>query len=352
MRTVPLVAMIVTTALMLTGCAPEQSVSSGQDSGLCGPPKNGDLIDFPVVNGGGTTSRPFIMWGVKEGCFAAQGIDIVNLSSSGSNAEKLGALIGRKALVAAETPLEWLSATENQNTALEIVVGIEELPRASIDKAVGHELIEHAYAIPNLLVSGPGSEIDSFQDLAGARIGTLPGVDASTIGLHQLLEDNGLSSSDIDQVPLGTGDRLVALERGDIDAGIFFGASAYSALDAGGVMIGYPRLPVQLPGVQMLWYTTSEVAVEHRASISAFKRAVLEINSLLVRPENAPDFVNFMSDEFGLEDTVAERFGVPPLMNREITAAEVAAWSEIAVQEGLIGQAVGEDRINFFDSDR
>lgn len=348
MRKLSIAILVATAVVGLVGCSVQQGPTDPATDGLCGPARDGEMVEFPVMNGGGTTSKPYIMLGIKEGCFAAQGLEVVNLSSAGSNANKLASLLGGQAWVAAETPTELVAAMANQDTPIQAIAGIYEILPSSLESARDHQLEEGRTKLSTVLIAGPNQDISDFGDLAGLRVGATPGISSSVLGLTRTLVNSGENPEDVEIVPLATADRLVALERGDIDAGLFTGASAYSAMDAGGTMVGYPKLPISVPGVVMLWYTTDELAEKHRSEIAGFKEAVRQINELLSDPRNEPDFVDLLSTEFGLERSVAERFGVPDLVTRDLTASEIADWSGLLLEQGLIEEPVSENRIVFF----
>lgn len=87
-----------------------------------------------------------------------------------------------------------------------------------------------------LLVSSPDSDIRDVKDIAGKKVSVQAGTVTHKM-LLQLLEKEGLTEKDVEEVYLSQNDAQTALFQGTVDAVLFRGSNGFAAVEEGGTLI-------------------------------------------------------------------------------------------------------------------
>ena len=152
-----------------------------------------------------------------------------------------------------------------------------------------------------LLETLPGSGIDGIDDLAGKTVGVVGLLSGHDTRLRYVMGLEGIDESATTFVSVSFGEMGVALETGQIDAGVFTGPTLKQAKDAldtrtifdfgAGPLEGYPA---------MQWVMMGDFVDANPAAVAAFQCAVV------VRGAEAAD------DEAAFRDAMIDGLGFSP----------------------------------------
>jgi ABC-type nitrate/sulfonate/bicarbonate transport system substrate-binding protein len=351
---VRLLPSLVLGGLLLSGCAtPLAETGSNQTSGtLCDTSSAPtEVSKLTVLNSGGVLTAPYVEWGIREGCFAKHGLEIISLPGGEDAAEKVAGLVGGSADLASDTPIEVLTAAANSGFSARLVAGGYEFDEAQLKQALTPELVDGRIVLETVLVAGPGVEFEDISSLVGARVGTTQGGGPNVLAIDRLLRSSGHEVGDVEFIGLTTSERLTGLKNGDLQFAILAGALVFDAIEAGGKIALYPTAYIYEPGAALVWFTSAEIAATRADEITSFQLALREVHSLLRDPRNLDNFKRFLEIDFGADPLVVERFSMPKLVTRALTIKEFEYWVPILVEEGIIqdGFTIPADLI--FESD-
>jgi ABC-type nitrate/sulfonate/bicarbonate transport system substrate-binding protein len=299
------------------------------------------LETLRLINSGGVLTAPYIAWGIREGCFEKHGLEIVPIENAEQGSDKVAALIGGNADIASDSLPEIITAISNADFPAQLIAGGYEHDEEMLEQALNPELVDGGLALEFVLLAGPGVTYSDVSNLIGSRVGTPAGRGPSTLAVERLIKSAGFELEDVEFIELAPSERLVALQRGDIQFANIGGAQVFEALEAGASIALYPGAYIYQPSAIITWFTSKDLAAERPEEMAAFQRAVIEIHTLLQDENNLQNFKDFLANDFGLEDSIIRRFTLPPLVTRELTVSEFEYWIPILIDEGIIPEGSG-----------
>lgn len=323
----------------LTACtSPTPSAESQQSAQKrCETVSEGrELETLRIINSGGVLTAPYVAWGIREGCFEKHGLEIVAIENAEQGSDKVAALIGGNADIASDSLPDIITAISNAGFPAQLLAGGYEYDKEMLEQALNPDLVNGGLAIETALLAGPGVNFSGVSNLIGSRIGVSPGRSANTLAVERLIESAGFELEEVEFIELAASERLVALQRGDIQFANISGAQVFEAMEAGASIALYPGAYIYQPSAVITWFTSKELAAEKPEQMAAFQMAVIEIHTLLREESNLRNFKEFLANDFGLEEPVLRQFVLPRLVTRELTVSEFEYWIPILIDEGII----------------
>ena len=308
-------ALVPAFIFLLAGCAGSSGVeySSPSNSSPCqGSQPVEELEPLVVTVSQGVTELPYVQWGIDSGCFQSHGLDVVIQTSSSSAVEKVAAIVGGSSDVGADGVVEVVRgiAGEGFGGEFQLVANGYGYSESELALARAGGVKDGQLAISTALVGRAGQGFEDLEDLRGRKVG-LSTSGSTALGLRLALEGAGIPLSDVDFIDLASSERVVALERGDIDFAVLSGTVATTQVAAGATVVGYPGAFLYQGGSVIFFYSLAERIAEKEAEMVAFQRAMTEINAWLADPANLDEFRTYLSDDFGLDPEEAQRFVMP-----------------------------------------
>lgn len=338
-----LVLFLVGVTALVACTSPTPSVEGRQAAEKrCQPASEAsELETLRIINSGGVLTAPYIAWGIREGCFEKHGLEIVPIENAEQGSDKVAALIGGNADIASDSLPEIITAISNADFPAQLIAGGYEYDAEMLEQALIPELVDGGLAIETALLAGPGVNYSDVSNLIGSRIGVSAGRGPNTLAVERLIESAGFELEDVEFIELAASERLVALQRGDIQFANISGAQVFEALDAGASIALYPGAYIYQPSAVITWFTSKQLATEKPEEMAAFQRAVIEIHTLLREESNLRNFKEFLANDFGLEESIIQRFVLPRLVTRELKVSEFEYWIPILIDEGIIREGSG-----------
>ncbi|MFC7406921.1 ABC transporter substrate-binding protein [Georgenia alba] len=258
------IALTACAALALAACG---GGSGGEGTGGGGEGEGGGPRAITVAETNGMPSL-FLTYGVQEGYFEEQGLDVEVSTQMGGSAAVPALMSGE--IEAAGSNVVSLLLAGSQGLPLSIVAAGTSAAQDSEEDFSG-------------LVVPADSDIAGPQDLSGARIGvnTLENINEVVIG--NVLEAEGLSLEDVELVELPFPDMQPALERGDVDAAVLIEPFLTTAVSDGMTAVARPYTALR-PGLQIGAYvmtqetteTDPELVSDFQAGVQATADAIAE----------------------------------------------------------------------------
>lgn len=223
--------------------------------------------DGPLVIGATTLPGSAPVYVARDkGLFAEQGLDVrIKTFPAGRLALEAAQLGEVDVALVAQTPVAKAVLDGHQPVLLGSICRIEGL---------------------NMVIGHKDRGVRSAADLAGKRVGVLPGTSADFF-LHIYLVVAGVDPSSVEVVPLETETLVASLVEGDVDAIAAFAPYSIEAIDR----IKDDAVVLEQPGLYVTSWnaaTTRAVAEQRRPELTAFLRAVDDANGYIVaNPEES-----------------------------------------------------------------
>ncbi len=325
--------------LALTGCQIAATSDSLSDEPLCGSASIAESSLLRVGNAGGTTTEPYVLFGIEEGCFAKHGLEVESIPGS-STVGRVAALEGGSMDVTIETPTEILLAMANSSLELVVVADFNAYDDSDIADALEPGYYDGTPILDSALLVRNGVPFEGPQDLSGLRIGIASMGDPSQLGLERAFRSIGGDPSEYELIALPARERLDAFERGDVDAAILSLSFIDQGVALGGRVVLYPPAYWIKAGPSFTWFTTEQIAVEKEEELLAFREAMDEIRALVRDPANEAKFKKFLVNDYGLSPEVVEGFDFPSFSDRKTRSEDFEYLVPQMIEEGLIAEAV------------
>ncbi len=262
-------------------------------------------------------------WGIRQGCFKKYGLTIKTTSITSSNIGIAGLISGSYDLTAT-SPVNLIQAKINSGFAAKIIApkhgySAEELARARQEPFFPGELL-----LQTAVIVRPGSNIKGWKDLDKKKIAVQTFQSADHAGLILGLRSEGIRSPKPELLSMPPSQMVDALKRGDIDAAIMNDPFATQMVLDGGRIIGYPQTFFTEPGSAVVFLSSAEISKEKAREMRLFRKATLEINALLNKPENEASFRKVVVDVTKVSAEVAAKTRMPLMMEKSVTIPEIA----------------------------
>ena len=321
--------------LSLTGCSPS-SVSGGATletiSGQCGENIPNTGLDTLRV-GAGRFFEPVIQWGIKEGCFAKQGLQLEVQRIE--DAEAAAAISSGSLDVMSSSPDQAIIFAANGGFDSRIIVADTGYSFDSLERAKREPLYEGRLLLQTGLFVRADSDFRTLSDLRGATIGLRTSVGLTARATLKALKHEGVQESEVTLLEIPTEGIPGAVESGQIDAGVLAGRYAAMAAEDGFRLIAYPGAYYYDPGTVTAWITNAALE-KKRDAISAFERAIKEVNLLLSNPANEASWKEVLTEELDFDQAAADQTPVPNYWTKDITIEELQRASKRLLEEQVI----------------
>ena len=325
---------------------PEMETATPEDSGACGPTTSSDQLEpLAIAVAGNLTFTPYVLWGMKNGCYEKHGLDVSLVTTGAAVTDMVAAMTGGSADIAGDGNFEVVLAYLSSSDSIRIVAGGYEFSAEELAAARTPELVDGKLILQTALIVRPDLELTSISDLAGTTLAVNQGLSNNTMGLRQAIVQAGVDLDEVNLVPLGREERLDAFERGDVDGLIANGQDAYRALAVGGKVALYPGAYIYQPGAVTAWFTLGSIAEEKAEQISAFRLATQEIHTLLNDPAQWEGFKTFLIEDYELAPETVQNFVMPSFVTRDLTFQEFQYAVDALLVEGAIdeGRTLGPE---------
>ena len=300
------------------GCAPLVEPTESKDSGgsyFCqGHPEFslGETAQLTVMVSESMTSKPYVDWAVKSGCFEAWGLEVDLLSTSSDVFTKTAALSGQTVDIASDGLLEvlGLSLSKDFQDRLTLVANGYGYSADELEEA--HRLSSTSGALPmdTALIVKTDSDITRLGDLRGRTLGISTGGN-SFLGLQVALEQAGLDVVELGIYNMGSAERLAAYQRGDLDAVVVSGAPLLQEIRENSRVLVYPGAYVYQPGPAIVFYTSANTYIEKREAIGRFQMALIDMEQSFALNTTLTAFRDFLVDEYEADPDSIEDFAFP-----------------------------------------
>ncbi|ONK11971.1 ABC transporter substrate-binding protein [Streptomyces sp. MP131-18] len=215
--------------------------------------------DTVMVSETAGTPASFLAYGIREGYFEAEGLD-VHVSPSSGGASVIPALLSGDIDVAGSNVVSALIAMGRRMPVEMIAAGTSTASAADDDFS--------ALMVP------ADSPLREPADLDGARIAVNTLQNINDVVIHSVLSEAGLGNGDVDFVEMPLPDMPAAIERGDVDAGLLIEPFATIGRSQGLRDVARPYTATR-PELQIGTYLmTSEQVAEDPERAAAFRRGV------------------------------------------------------------------------------
>jgi NitT/TauT family transport system substrate-binding protein len=183
-------------SLLLAGCGGGGEANGGQELDPASP------VAINVAETAGIPSA-FLNYGVEQGFFEEQGLDVTVDTSTGGAAAVPGLINGGIQLAGSNTVSALLAAS--QGLPVSIVA-----PGTFATETEGEDF--------SAVLVAPDSDIQEPADLEGKTIAVNTLENIGDVTISAALEEHGVDASTVEFVEIGFPDMIPALERGQIDA--------------------------------------------------------------------------------------------------------------------------------------
>ncbi|WP_049578981.1 ABC transporter substrate-binding protein [Streptomyces sp. SBT349] len=250
--------------------------------------------DTLVVSETAGTPASFLAYGIREGYFEEQGLD-VELSPSAGGASVIPALLSGDIDVAGSNAVSALIAMGRRMPIEMIAAGTSTSAEAEDD-------------FSSLMVP-ENSQVTDPADLDGGRIAVNTLQNINDVVIHAVLAEAGLDNDDVSFVEMPFPDMPAAIERGDVDAGLLIEPFATIGRSQGLRDIARPYTATR-PGLQIGTYLmTSEKVEDDPERAAAFRAGVTATAEAIASdPEAFREALPEISD---LAPELASRMDIP-----------------------------------------
>jgi NitT/TauT family transport system substrate-binding protein len=271
-------------ALALSSCAAGTPDSSTGDAG-------GEELTQVTLSVNPIPQNASILLGIEQGIFADHGLDVEIVPQPDVAAIASGMASGQYQF-GFVTVVGLINANANN------------VPIRAVTTVDGRQPTEEAEAEAAGLVAGPGSGIESVEDLEGKTLAVVGLQSLGTVTAWELAERAGIDPESITLLQLPFGQMPAALAAGDADAAVMQAPFLGQALAEGSISLSKPNAEI-FGGTSLAFYATSEQYAESNPeTVEAFHAAVIE--SQEYTRDNVDDARALLADFLGVTPEAAE----------------------------------------------
>lgn len=308
-------------------------------STACGGSEGGGLSDAPDAGsdeGGGsgdlttlvmaeTPGGPlsFIAWGIQQGYFEDEGIDLQVQPNPGGGTSSVPALLQGEYDVMG---LDLVSAITSIQAGLPLKM-----------VAAGSATSDDAEGDFAAVLVAADSPIQGPEDLEGVRMGVNALGNVNELAINAILEDQGFDQSAISPVELPFPEILAAIGRGDIEAGIEIEPFVTIGVKQGLRIVHRPWVGIK-PGLQIGTMVMSEEKIaEDPDVVDAFARAVKATADDIQADPDA--FREALPSLIEIDPALAQEFNLIQWRG-ESDMESIQLTGELMVKYGLIDEEI------------
>jgi ABC-type amino acid transport substrate-binding protein len=279
------------------------------------------------------------------GCFKKFNVE-VKYNTVVTSQIGMAGLVGGTYDVVVNTPTNLLLAMANGGFDGKVIAprhgySYEELVRAKLSPYYPGKLL-----LQTALIVGSKSEINSWSDLAGKKIGLQSIQSADHAGTLLAVSAAGGNTKKIEFLSMPSSQMESALAKGDVDAVIPNDPFASQIINIdGGRIIGYPNAYFADPGVAVAYVSSGEIVKKKRKLLIEFQKAILESNKLINIEENQPYFRQLTSSLTGVSAEAAAKIRIPEFITSKVEADEIDATQRKLVKVGFLAKAFNSNKL-------
>ncbi|GAB3272527.1 ABC transporter substrate-binding protein [Arthrobacter pigmenti] len=280
-----LTSTVLASLLATTACGGDSAQEATSGAGTSGAES---MTTIRVAETAGAPSA-FLQYGVDQGFFEEEGLDVQVDVSAGGAAAIPGVVSGDLQLAGSNVVSVMLAASKGLPVSM-VAAGTRTA-----------ETVEEDFS--KVLVKGD-SNIDEPQDLAGKTIAVNTLENISEVSIKAALESENVDLSNIEFVELGFPDMVPALENEQVDAVMAIEPFVTIGLNNGHRAVLSPYVQAQ-PGLQIGSYVATKAYIEENPdTIEAFRRGVAATGQSIAEDtesfrEALPELASIQPDAVG-----------------------------------------------------
>ncbi|WP_313821935.1 ABC transporter substrate-binding protein [Citricoccus sp.] len=269
----------------------------------------------------------FLQYGVNEGYFEAEGLDVtVDVSIGGAAAVP--------AVVNGETQFA------GSNTVSAILAASKGLPITIV--AAGTRTMEDPGDDFARIMASTSSGVEEAEDLEGATIAVNTLENINDVVIMTLMEDAGADRTQVQFAEMGFSDMLPALANGQVDAALLIEPFVTMAVDQGATEVASPYAESR-PNMMVGTYMTSEEYVaENPETVEAFQRGISATGQAIAEDPDA--FREALPDVTTIEPDLADQIHLPA-WDASVDLETLQFLNERMVRYGLIDEEISVEDI-------
>ncbi|MEW1981317.1 ABC transporter substrate-binding protein [Citricoccus sp. NPDC079358] len=333
-------APLLAAPLLLAACG-DGGTSGQESSGGTGSPAEGTATgtagpagatEVRVADTAGMPSA-FLQYGVNEGYFEAEGLDVtVDVSIGGAAAVP--------AVVNGETQFA------GSNTVSAILAASKGLPIIIV--AAGTRTMEDPEDDFARIMASASSGVEEVEDLEGATIAVNTLENINDVVIMTLMEDAGADRTQVKFAEMGFSDMLPALANGQVDAALLIEPFVTMAVDQGATEVASPYAESR-PNMMVGTYMTSEeYAAENPETVEAFQRGISATGQAIAEDPDA--FREALPEVTTIEPDLAGQIHLPA-WDASVDLETLKFLNERMVRYGLIDEEINVEDIVTAPSD-
>jgi NitT/TauT family transport system substrate-binding protein len=305
------------------------SPAEGTATGTAGP---AGATEVRVADTAGMPSA-FLQYGVNEGYFEAEGLDVtVDVSIGGAAAVP--------AVVNGETQFA------GSNTVSAILAASKGLPIIIV--AAGTRTMEDPEDDFARIMASASSGVEEVEDLEGATIAVNTLENINDVVIMTLMEDAGADRTQVKFAEMGFSDMLPALANGQVDAALLIEPFVTMAVDQGATEVASPYAESR-PNMMVGTYMTSEeYAAENPETVEAFQRGISATGQAIAEDPDA--FREALPEVTTIEPDLAGQIHLPA-WDASVDLETLKFLNERMVRYGLIDEEINVEDIVTAPSD-
>lgn len=322
-------APLLAAPLLLSSCgggspSGEQDGTSAQDGGTAETSTQTTAVR--VADTAGMPSA-FLQYGVNEGYFEAEGLDVtVDVSIGGAAAVP--------AVVNGETQFA------GSNTVSAILAASKGLPITIV--AAGTRTVADPAEDFARIVASTSSGIEEVSDLEGATIAVNTLENINDVVIMTLMEDAGADRHQVRFAEMGFSDMLPAVANGQVNGALLIEPFVTMALDEGAVEVASPYAESREDMMVGTYMTSEDYAAENPDVVEAFQRGIDATGQAIAEDPDA--FREALPEVTTIEPGLAGEIHLP-VWNATVDVETLQFLNERMVRYGLLDEEIAVDEI-------
>lgn len=313
MNRISLMGATAAASLVLAGCGDGGETSGGQALDPASP------VAINVAETAGIPSA-FLNYGVEQGFFEEEGLDVTVDTSAGGAAAVPGLVSGGLQLAGSNTVSALLAA--DKGLPVSIVA-----PGTFASETEGEDF--------SAVLVAQDSEIQEAADLAGKRIAVNTLENIGDVTISAVLEERGVDPSSVEFVEIGFPDMIPALERGQIDAAWEIEPFVSIGEQSGNRPVLWPYVEAY-PGLMVgSFLATNEYREQNPEVIEAFRNGLAATAESVAEDPDA--FRDALPDLAKVDPEIAKAMTLP-VWKSEVDTESLEFIEEQMREHGLISE--------------
>ncbi|HEY4615417.1 MAG TPA: ABC transporter substrate-binding protein [Citricoccus sp.] len=307
--------------LLATACGGGATGPEGDAATTTGNDAGAETTEVRVSDTAGMPSA-FLQYGVDEGFFEAEGLDVtVDVSIGGAAAVP--------ALVNGQTQFA------GSNTVSALLAASKGLPVTIV--AAGTRTVGEPEEDFARIVASPSSGVQDVEDLEGATVAVNTLENINDVVIMTLMEDAGADRSQVKFAEMAFSDMLPALSSGQVDTALLIEPFVSMALEEGAVDVASPYVESREDMMVGTYMTSEQYAADSPEVVEAFQRGVEATGQAIAEDPEA--FREALPDITTIDPELAGEIRLPA-WEASVDMETLQFLNERMVRYGLIDEEV------------